>query len=125
MRTAMTYLEKGSFVESLQFVDQSLQSMCMSIWKYFHIFLPIVVEKGANTVKGEANFCVAYKVALGLLIAIREIEMKIAANPANNNEELFYRMAFLSKLLSDIPLKTNHRIVCVRMAISKNMAPQV
>jgi hypothetical protein len=82
------------------------------------------VETGdPQSVKGEANFCVAYKVALGILIAIRDLEQQFAAQPTST--DIPKRLAFLSKILSDIPLKTNHRIVCVRMAIGKNMHPQV
>jgi len=113
MKLGMAYLEKGNFAEALVEVDKSLQALLA----------------GGNplAIKSEANFCVAYKVALGLLIAIRDMEVRIAANPADTAQahELNVKMGFLSKLLSDIPLKTNHRIVCVRMAISKNMHPQV
>eukprot|EP00026_Physarum_polycephalum_P002907 Phypoly_transcript_02916.p1 GENE.Phypoly_transcript_02916~~Phypoly_transcript_02916.p1 ORF type:complete len:851 (+),score=199.49 Phypoly_transcript_02916:105-2555(+) len=108
MRTAMGFLEKGNFTESLKEVDKSLS---------------VMLETGdPQVVKGEANFCVAYKVALGILIAIRDLDAKFAAHP-ENAAELAKRLGFLSKILSDIPLKTNHRIVCVRMAISKNMHP--
>lgn len=81
-----------------------------------------------QTVKGEANFCVAYKVALGILLTVRDLEGKFAAASNSSSPpsaEIPIKMAFLTKILSDIPLKTNHRIVCVRMAISKNMHPQV
>lgn len=79
-----------------------------------------VSKPDPQAVKGETNFCVAYKVALWLLIAIRELEGTLASQ-FGENTEVINKMALWSKFLTEIPLKPNHRAVCVRMAIKRNM----
>lgn len=59
------------------------------------------------------RLCVAYKLALKLLIEIKLVEK----DPAGDRGKL----AVYAKLLSDARLLPKHRVICVRMAVNKNI----
>eukprot|EP01113_Clastostelium_recurvatum_P040292 TRINITY_DN6256_c0_g1_i1.p1 TRINITY_DN6256_c0_g1~~TRINITY_DN6256_c0_g1_i1.p1 ORF type:complete len:889 (+),score=245.86 TRINITY_DN6256_c0_g1_i1:47-2713(+) len=106
MKNALAKLEQGAFAEALQEVVLTLQ----------RILAPETgVPPNITTVKGEIIFCTAYKVALGILIETKNLERSQDASVPG-------RVALLTRFLGDIPLRPNHRMVCMRMAITKNMA---
>eukprot|EP01114_Cavostelium_apophysatum_P013531 TRINITY_DN3296_c0_g1_i1.p1 TRINITY_DN3296_c0_g1~~TRINITY_DN3296_c0_g1_i1.p1 ORF type:complete len:1699 (-),score=536.14 TRINITY_DN3296_c0_g1_i1:50-5146(-) len=92
---AFARLEKGVFAEALELVDQSTRELGQI--------------RDLNSVKKEVKSCSNYKFLLSLLLEQKKPE----SNPG--------RAALLTRILADIPVQPKHRIVCVRMAINKNL----
>ncbi len=63
-----------------------------------------------SKVKKEVKLCASYKMLLQLLIESKKAEQNVS------------KSAYLSRILGDIPVQPKHRLVCLRMAIKKNLA---
>jgi DNA-directed RNA polymerase subunit RPC12/RpoP len=101
MKSALPKLEKGLFVQSLEEVDKALTLL--------------VETSDPSKYQNEIKYCIAYKLALGLLIDVKKLEKESSSN------DLLAKIGIRTKYLADLPLEPKHRVVCMRMAINKNI----
>lgn len=97
MTQCLTDLENGAFAHALIHADEALRNL--------------------NGLETQATFAARYRVTLRLLLAIKQEE----SHPAAGGEPDRARTALLSQLLCALPIGTKHRLVCVKMAIKRNM----
>lgn len=111
MRACMEKMEKGQFLEAIAEVTKSIKLMSKVLSKSH--FLTIAVNVPDPSVnRSDIKFAVAYKLSLLILHKLKQLESE-KSNLAT--------MALLTKFLADIPLQPKHRVVCMRMAINRNM----
>jgi hypothetical protein len=67
-------------------------------------------------IKKDIKFAVAYKVAILLLLELEVLRKE--------EEKNLVKSSLLTKFLAYLPLQPKHRVVCIRMAINKNLASQ-
>ena len=103
LKNALPKLEKGLFSQSLEEVDKAL--------------LVLVESSEPSKYQSEIKYCIAYKLALGLLMDVKRLERE-SATPTT---ELLAKIGIRTKYLADLPLDPKHRVVCMRMAINKNI----
>jgi hypothetical protein len=95
-------LEKADYDEALRSIDLALRLL--------GTFDSVRVEL--------VRYCVAYKLALHLLV-------RIYASPPSDDassKTLRYEQAHLARVLADMPLQPHHRVVCIRIALERNMS---
>ncbi len=97
MTQCLSDLENGAFAHALIHADEALRNL--------------------NGLETQATFAARYRVTLRLLLAIKQEE----SHPAAGGEPDRARTALLSQLLCALPIGTKHRLVCVKMAIKRNL----
>jgi hypothetical protein len=105
MNQAYLKLEKGNFGGALSDIENTL--------KIFGIYDTIIVYligklPNAQSLKRELGVCARYKLLLTLLLQIK-------------HETQPKQISLLTRILGEIAVQPKHRLVCVRMAISRNM----
>eukprot|EP01102_Stenamoeba_stenopodia_P020867 TRINITY_DN8279_c0_g1_i1.p1 TRINITY_DN8279_c0_g1~~TRINITY_DN8279_c0_g1_i1.p1 ORF type:complete len:1023 (-),score=209.14 TRINITY_DN8279_c0_g1_i1:4-2994(-) len=93
----LTKLDQGQFSAALDDINQSIS-----------IF---VSSPEPKSVQHLVRACLAYKLALKLLI-----EVKLQEKSKN-----IQRLAQLARFLAEVPLQPHHRLICLRFAVNKNM----
>jgi len=111
---AMVLLERGAFVRSAQRVSAALALLGEASGE----------DAAARDVRtAQIRVCAQYAQALKLLVLIRDAERGMRSDDASSHELAAARVAYLSLVLSSIPLaKPAHRLVCVRMAVARNFS---
>jgi len=95
MKSAMVDLENGNFDTSLMYIGKAISQLGS---------VPTV-----STLQQEIEYCVRYKMALNILVKM------------NIPETSPLQGAYLSRILAGIPLKPVHRVICIRMAVKRNI----
>lgn len=95
LKKAYYYLEKGNFTHSLHYVEEALNFLA----------------NFSSTLRHEFCVCTDYKSALNLLIRIQECDAV----------ENFVYSAIFSRFLAEISIQPKHRIICIRLALNKNL----
>jgi hypothetical protein len=90
------------FSEALDDIDKTIKLIVASL-----------TDPAAS--RQEIKFCVAYKLSLCLLIEVKKCERETSTTATLGKIGLY------TKFLADLPLQPKHRVVCMRMAINKNM----
>ncbi|EFA83322.1 hypothetical protein PPL_04114 [Heterostelium album PN500] len=108
MKLCIQYLERGEFTDAKIHIDKCIQDISHS-------------QNGKN-MKNEIIFCIGYRVAIGLLEKIESLESQLAEE-SNEDERSFLneKLSLLSRFLVGIPLQSQHRAVCAKMAVKYNL----
>jgi hypothetical protein len=111
----MLLLERGAFVRSAQRIDKTLALLGEVAGE---------VESARDVRVAQIRVCAQYAQALKLLVLIRDTERSMrSVSDASETETLTARVAYLSLVLASIQLaKPAHRLVCVRMAVARNVS---
>jgi hypothetical protein len=99
MTKALEQLEAGGYGYALTHVDEALRYL------------------GHAGQSSQATFAARYRVTLRLLLAVKHEE----AHPTGDAAESRVRTALLCQFLCSLPIATKHRLVCLRMALKRNM----
>jgi len=106
MKLASGKLDVGRFQDALPHVDKSL----------------LLLTTDVNTYRPQIKVCAQYKIALHILIQISEID-NASKLGTEGKEALVARQsaAHLARQLAALRLSGKHNVICIRMAITKNI----